>query len=109
MTISGAEDPRVKGLAELCQVLLRRLGEISTELQATRLALAERSIVLTDEEMRAARAEVPEVIKLEDAINPEWVAKRAELEKELAELVNLEPPEPAPTITEADVGIVLGA
>jgi hypothetical protein len=36
--------------------------------------------------MRAARAAVPEVVKLEDAINPEWVAERAQLLRLLTEI-----------------------
>jgi hypothetical protein len=66
-----------------------------------------------------SRAAGPEVTELELALRPELAAELAnprrvyeqfeKVQKELGELADLEPPEPAPSITEAGVGIVLGA
>ena len=58
------------GLARLCLDMVRRFWETAAELQALRIALAEKGVVITPEELAAARRAVDDVMQLEKAAMP---------------------------------------
>jgi len=83
MTPAGAEAPMVKVLARLCLDTLRRSWELATELQALWLALAERGVVISAEELARAKAALGQVLQLERAMTPDWAVKVATLAERL--------------------------
>ena len=73
----------VKVLARLCLDTLRRSWELATELQALWLALAERGVVISAEELARAKAALGQVLQLERAMTPDWAVKVATLAERL--------------------------
>jgi len=71
-------------LARLALDLSRRFWETAAELQALRIALAEKGVAITPEELAAARRAVDDVMQLEKAaMPPGQAAEVAELAGQL--------------------------
>jgi hypothetical protein len=87
MTQYSAEAPVVRVLAKLCLHLLHRFWETASELQAVSIALAEKGVVITAEELAAAKEAVDDVMQLEKAMKPERANEVAALVEQLDRLL----------------------
>src|SRR5437867_12732884 len=75
-------------LARLALDLSRRFWETAAELQALRIALAEKGVAITPEELAAARGAVDDVISFEKAaMPPGQAAKVTELAGQLRRML----------------------
>ena len=76
-------------LARLCLDLSRRFWETAAELQALRIALAQKGIAITTEELAAARGAVDDVMELEKAaMPPGQAAEVAQLAEQLRRMLD---------------------
>ena len=77
------------GLARLCLDMVRRFWETAAELQALRIALAEKGVVITPEELAAASRAVDDVMELEKAaMPPGQAAEVAQLAEQLRRMLD---------------------
>ena len=75
-------------LARLCLDMSRRFWETAAELQALRIAISEKGVAITPEELAAARGAVDDVMQLEKAAMPPGrAAEVAEVAEQLRRML----------------------